>query len=260
VPGDHVELVADVGGRIASFVEALARFPDAPAWALVGGFAVNVRIERVHRITNDVDTVARDQTQLVELLVAEPDADRLDAAKLRLTAGDLPVDIDVMADTEGLPLPTELGERVFALARRAILPGARPTELVVVDGRTTVARATVPVASTAGLVLLKTVAVPRRSASNNPHKVGSDIHDLARLVDGQDLVALATEIRATGDEVSTWIGSTLVKWFSPDQDLRYTYARLRRLSRSADTDGLAEDDLAVVALLGEMVLEESDER
>lgn len=252
MPGDQVELVADGGGRIAAFVDALARFPDEPAWALVGGFAVNVRIERVHRLTNDIDTVARDQAQLVELLVAEPDADRLDTAKLRFTAGDLPVDIDVMADTEGLPLPTEVGERVFALARRAVLPAARTTELIVTNGSATVARANVPVASTAGLILLKTVAIPR-SASNNPHKVGSDIHDLARLVDGQDLAALATEIRATSDELSTWIGSTLVKWFSPGHDLSYTYARLRRLSRSADTDALTEADLEVLALLGEML-------
>lgn len=215
MPGDHVELVADDGGRIAAFVDALARFPHEPAWALIGGFAVNVRIERVHRLTNDIDTVARDQAQLVELLVAEPDADRLDAAKLRFTAGDLPVDIDVMADTEGLPLPIEIGERIFALARRAVLPRAQLTELVVLDGRTTVARATVPVASIAGLVLLKTVAIPRRSAGNNPHKVGSDIHDLACLVDGQDLFALAAEICTMGDELSTWIGLTLVKWFSP---------------------------------------------
>lgn len=254
MPGDHIELIADGGGRISAFVDALARFPKEPAWALVGGFAVNVRIERVHRLTNDIDTIARDQTQLVELLVAEPDADRLDTAKLRFTAGDLPVDIDVMADTEGLPLPVELGERIFALARRAVLPRARLTELVVIDGRARVAQARVPVASIAGLVLLKTVAIPRRSASNNPQKVGSDIHDLARLVDGQDLAALAAEIRATGEDLSSWIGSTLVKWFSPDHDLRYTYARLRRLSRSADTDGLTEADLEVVALLGEMVL------
>lgn len=260
MPGDRVELVADRGGRIAAFVEALARFPPEPRWALVGGFAVNVRIERVHRLTNDIDAVARDQTQLVELLVAEPDAERLDVAKLRFTAGAFPVDIDVMADTDGLPLPTEPGERAFALARRAVLPGARTTDLVVTDGARTVARTSVPVASTAGLILLKTVAIPRRSASNNPHKVGSDIHDLTRLVDGQDLVALATEIRATGDELSTWIGSTLVKWFSPDHDLRYTYARLRRLSRSSDTDGLTEDDLAVAALLGGMLLDDPGEQ
>lgn len=253
MPGDRIELIADDGGRIAAFVDALARFPTEPRWALVGGFAVNVRIERVHRLTNDIDAVARDQAQLVELLVAEPDADRLDAAKLRFKAGALPVDIDVMADTDGLPLPTEVGERVFALARRTVLPAARSTELIVTSGPATVARANVPVASTAGLILLKTVAIPRRSASNNPHKVGSDIHDLVRVVDGQDLAALATEIRATGDELSTWIGSTLVKWFSPDHDLRYTYARLRRLSRSADTDALTEADLEVLALLGEML-------
>lgn len=87
MPGDRVELIADDVGRIAAFVDALARFPSAPRWALVGGFDVNVRIERVHRLTNDIDTVARDQAQLVELLLAEPDADRLDATKLRFTAG-----------------------------------------------------------------------------------------------------------------------------------------------------------------------------
>ncbi len=260
VPGDRIELIADGVGRIAAFVDALARFPSEPRWALVGGFAVNVRIERIHRITNDIDTVARDQARLVELLVAEPDAERLDAAKLRFTAGALTVDIDVMADTEGLPLPAEVGERVFALARRTVLPAARITELIVTNGSATVARAKVPVASTAGLILLKTVAIPRRSASNNPHKVGSDIHDLARLVDGQDLVSLAAEIRASGDELSTWIGSTLIKWFSPDHDLRYTYARLRRLARSSDTDGLTEADLTAVALLGKLVLEDSGVR
>jgi hypothetical protein len=37
---------------------------------VVGGFAVWLRIGRVHRVTADIDTVARDATQLVELLVA----------------------------------------------------------------------------------------------------------------------------------------------------------------------------------------------
>lgn len=253
MPGDRVELVADTGGRIAAFVGALARFPTEPAWALVGGFAVNVRVARLHRLTNDIDTVAQDQTQFVELLVAEPDADRLDHAKLRFTAGDLPVDIDVMGDTLGEPLPAEPGDRAFALARRAVLPGSTVIELVVMDGTAEVATATVPVASTAGLIMLKAVAIPRRSASNNPQKVGSDIHDLIRLVALQDLEALAESIAGAGDELAAYVGSTLVKWFSPDHDLRYTLARLRRLSRSPDTDSLAEADLEVVALLGRLL-------
>ena len=41
---------------------------------VIGGFAVNMRITHVHRLTNDLDTVSRDQASLVEILVAEFDA------------------------------------------------------------------------------------------------------------------------------------------------------------------------------------------
>jgi len=56
VPGDQITLVGDRGGRIHSFVSALGRFPNEPRWAVVGGFAANVRITSVHRLTNDLDT------------------------------------------------------------------------------------------------------------------------------------------------------------------------------------------------------------
>lgn len=59
--------------------------------------------------------------------------------------------------------------------------------------------------------------------------------------------------QTAGDELAASVGSTLVKWFSPDHDLRYTLARLRRLSRSPDTDALTGADLEVVALLGRML-------
>ena len=84
MPGKAVILAGDRGGRIRSFVAALARFPAEPQWAVVGGFAVNVRITHIHRLTNDIDTVSRDQTKLVEVLVAEPGADRLATARLQL--------------------------------------------------------------------------------------------------------------------------------------------------------------------------------
>lgn len=148
MPGDAIILVSDRGGRIRSFVDALTRFPSEPQWSVVGGFAVNVRITQVHRLTNDLDTLSRDQTSLVEVLVAELGADRLDAAKLQLDQDGTTVVIDVM-----------------------------------------------------------------------------------------------------------WVGNTLVKWFSPAQDLRYTYARLRRLARSIDAEALTEDDLAAVAELGRVLLD-----
>ena len=45
---------------------AALRFPAE--WAVIGGFAVNMRITHVHRLTNDLDTVSRDQASLVEIL------------------------------------------------------------------------------------------------------------------------------------------------------------------------------------------------
>lgn len=41
---------------------------------------MHVRIKDVHRVTNDLDTVSRNQPSLVEILVAEPDVDRLATA------------------------------------------------------------------------------------------------------------------------------------------------------------------------------------
>ncbi len=222
-------------------------------WAVVGGFAVNVRITHVHRLTNDLDTVSRDQTSLVEILVAEPGADRLDTAKLQLDQDGTTVLIDVMDDTADVPLPTEPGDRAFALARRMALATSESTELQVVEEGDVVGEATASIATVPALIALKAVAIPRRSAGNSPQKVGSDIHDLVRLVDGCDFDAVRDEIASAGDELREWVGDTLVKWFSSEQDLRYTHARLRRLASSPDADALTEDDLAIVADLGRVL-------
>ena len=132
--GEPITLVGDPGGRIESFVSALARFPSEPRWALIGGFAVNVRIAQVHRLTNDIDTVSLDQPSLVEILLAEPDAEGLGAAKLRFTRGNLPVDIDVMGDMADVPLAGEPSDQAFTLARRLALATSETLPLVVVDG------------------------------------------------------------------------------------------------------------------------------
>ena len=256
MPGEPIILVGDLGGRIDSFVRALGRFPPEPRWALIGGFAVNVRIAQVHRLTNDIDTVSRDQAALVEILLAEPDAEGLGAAKLRFTQGDLPVDIDVMGDMAGVPLAGEQSEQAFTLARRMALATSETLDLRVVDGNEQpLAEATTPVATVASLVALKAVAIPRRAASNNPQKVGSDIHDLVRLVQGCDFGVVAEAMSVAGDDLRSWVSATSIKWFSPEHDLRYTFARMTRLASSADAAGLAEVDLTVVADLGHVLAE-----
>ena len=106
MPGETVVLQSDRASQIRSFVGALDRFPAEPQWAVVGGFAVYVRITDVHRVTNDLDTVSRNRPSLVEILVAEPGADRLAAGKLQLNQGGSVVLVDVMSDTDDEPLPT----------------------------------------------------------------------------------------------------------------------------------------------------------
>ena len=248
--GDPVVLVGDRGGRIRSFVTALSHFPAAPAWAVIGGFAVNVRITHVHRLTNDIDAVSRDQTKLVELLVAAPNADRLAAARLQLEHDGISVFVDVMPDTSDMPLPNEANERAFALARRLALATREPTDLVVVEDNGIIAKATAPMATTSSLIALKAVAIERRPHGGSPEKVGSDIHDLVRLVHSCDFDVVAESVAGGGQELCSWVRATLVKHFSPEQDLRYTFARLRRLARSIDAEALTEGDLAVVAELG----------
>ncbi|WP_323671665.1 nucleotidyl transferase AbiEii/AbiGii toxin family protein [Candidatus Poriferisodalis multihospitum] len=245
--GDPVVLVGDRGGRIRSYVSALSRFPAEPAWTVIGGFAVNVRITHVHRLTNDIDTVSRDQTKLVELLVAAPNANQLSAARLQLKHEAATVFVDVMADTAGMPLPTEAAERAFALARRLAMATSEPTDLVIVESGEIVVETTVPMATSSSLIALKAVAIARRPQGGTPEKIGSDIHDLVRLVHGCDFDIVANSIAGGGSELCQWVKATLMKNFSPDQDLRYTFARLRRLARSIDAEALTEEDLAVVA-------------
>ena len=175
--------------------------------------------------------------------------------KLRF-AGETPaVDIDVMDDTSGHPLPGEPADRAFALARRYAMQTREQLAIVVTEGAETSVEATAPVASVAALVALKSVSMPRRVASNHPEKVASDAHDLVRLVEGRDLDALARVLAATEKELASWIGQTLVQWFSDDADQRYTLMRLRRLSSAVDAQSLDEDVLSIVAVLGQAVLD-----
>ena len=258
MPGERVVLPGDSGGRLRSFVTALERFPAEPEWVVVGGFAVNVRVSYAHRLTNDLDTRSRDQTELVDILVETPGSERIGAGRLRFTAGGTDVNIDVMADTTDAALPGEPSDRAFALARRLALATSEPTELVVIEGTQTVAAATAPVATSAALIALKAVAIPRRASSASPAKVGSDIHDLVRLVQHSDIGAVADEIASHSEELRSWVAATLLKRFSRGQDLRYTQALLRRLTPSADAESLTEDDLALVARFGAALLNPTD--
>ena len=101
------------------------------------------------------------------------------------------------------------------------------------------------------LIAMKSVAITRRADSNHPHKAGSDIHDLYRLVNSDDFESITSSIAEHDAHLCRWVGDELIKLFSPEQDLRYTYMRLQRYH--SDAAAITEDDLAVVAELGHLM-------
>ena len=250
---ETVHLIDTPAGQIAAYVRTLGRLPDDVDWVLVGGLAANVRIARVHRATNDVDTVTTDVDRLIEVLVDFDDAERLSSAKVQLHNPE--VEVDVMHSTEGRELPPEERDRAFALARRFALRSASPVAITVLDEhRNIVERLTIRVGSRAALVALKTLSFPERKDGAYKHKVGSDIQDLFRLVDRHDLDVLAEELADADNDLAEFIARELVHHFGEgSRDLRYNYTRLRGFARNVDAEAITEEALTILGALGETV-------
>lgn len=248
---DLVLLQDDPAAHLAQYIRTLAQLPVDPRWILVGGLSVNVRIERSHRATNDVDTVTHDQPRLVEILLSLPATESLSAAKVQFHDPD--VEVDVMASTEGTELPIRDADRAFALARRFAMRTASLVRICAVSPPTGLIdeSVTIEVASRAALITLKTLSFPERKDGHYPEKIGSDIQDLYRLIVGQNLDSLAELISEGGHDLSTFVGGILSKNFtSGSSDLRYGFARLQRLARNVDASSIAEEDLALLGELG----------
>ena len=129
-------------------------------------------------------------------------ADQLSAGKVQFH--DPEVEVDVMPSTEGDELPLAEEERVFAFVRRWTMRTASRVSLGVVDETGQIVATTdLLVASRAALITLKAVSIPRRRQGSYPENIGSDIQDLFRLVDGQDLETLAGDFDSLDEEART---------------------------------------------------------
>ncbi|WP_419932215.1 nucleotidyl transferase AbiEii/AbiGii toxin family protein [Candidatus Poriferisodalis sp.] len=254
MPGDHVVLHDSPDGSIGAFVETLAQFPAEPQWAVIGGFAVNVRIAGLHRITNDVDAVSADPLRLVEVLVGLG-AQRTRTAELVMGSAGTEVMIDVLADGYETELPAEAGARAFALARRMAISDATPVLVEVARGAETVAAATVPVASTDSLIALKAAALPRRQGTRTHPKVGSDIHDMTRLVRLGDDDAVVAGIGGFSVELLETTGRVMESWFASGDAVEHAFARLRAFDQSDEAQTVTIEELGGLGGLGQRMIE-----
>jgi hypothetical protein len=168
------------------------------------------------------------------------------------------LDLDVI-DVAPVPigeLVTQLeatGEQLSDLelnvvALTAAHDGATPLDVVAVDELSGERLAEAPgrqVATTSGLVAMKTTAIPLR-ASTRPEKRSSDLYDLSRLLvtPGPDPATLQDMPEVLAEVVRT----RLERWFVDDAGRDRTFREIRRFDEpSVDLDDVAD---AVAELIG----------
>jgi hypothetical protein len=251
--GAPITLVGGRGSVLARAVEALARFPAGGQWVLVGGLAVFVRLGSITRPTADADTVARSQASLIQVLRANDAGLVVVGGEVQIAVDGGVVEVDVM-DLSDNPLPRDIERRAFALARRFALSSSRLEQVVVVESDgAVVAIATIPVATATALVALKTVSMVRRPHGNHPTKVGSDIHDLVRIVRASGARPIARELVASDAVLAGWVAQEIERAFG--NDLRYTLVCLRNNDRSAGARALSDEDIAATVILADEINE-----
>ncbi len=251
-----VHLDAPAGSVLARAVEALGRFPGDGSWALVGGVAVFIRLGSVTRPTADADTVARSQAELLDRLVAGEVATIVSGGELEVPVAGGAIEIDVM-DLADDPLPGDAERRAFALARRHALDGAVSDRIIVSADGSVVVDVTIPVATAGALIALKTVSMVRRPHGKSPQKVGSDIHDLVRLVGAFGARSIAADL-ATDAELGTWVADQVACAFGTD--LRYTLLRLRSNERSPGAQALTDPQVEATVVLADELTEQLGQR
>ena len=234
---------------LARSIEALGRFPTTQPWVLIGGIAVFLRLGLITRPTADADTVARSQADLIAALIDNDITSVVSGGDIQIQVNNEIVDIDVM-DLADDPLPPGNELRVFALARRCALTTAEAQHVMIADtNNTTIASSTIPVATIAALTALKTVSMVRRPHSKHPHKVGSDIHDLVRLINNGPARDIAETLANFNTELATWVESEINRAFG--HDLKYTILRLRKHDRSAAAVALRDEDIEAALILAD---------
>lgn len=247
-----VLLSGRIGGTTHREVELLASLP--PELRLIGGLAVMCRVGSPHRTTVDLDAVARDLTGLHDSI-----------ARMAVTAtgggqyrfeGSLDLDVIDVAPVPIAELVSQLvatGEQLNDLELNVVAltwahDGATPLDVVAVDELSGERLAEAPgrqVATTSGLVAMKTTAIPLR-ASTRPEKRASDLYDLSRLLvtPGPDAATLAD----VPEVLASVVRARLERWFVDDAGRDRTFREIRRFDEpSVDLDDVAD---AVSELIG----------
>ena len=160
-----VVLLSGPDDQLVRYTSALQQLEDANigTHAIIGGFAVMLRLASAHRVTEDLDTVAwtPDGTSDAPIqILMQHGATR---SRNGVDLGDTHIDLIAVSDYDPEQLPNDPKEAMFVVSHSFALATATSINIETLDTRHKgAARATTPVASCAALVAMKLGAVHQR--------------------------------------------------------------------------------------------------
>ena len=173
--------------------------------ALVGGFAVMLRLASAHRVTEDLDTVtwtpdgtSKTPIRILTALGATPSRNGVDI-------GDVHIDLIPVSDYDPEQLPDDLDDAMFVVAHAFALKTATPIRISALNSLHKEERTvTAQVASSAALVAMKLGAIARRRGESL-HKRVSDTYDAYCLLAEHDRNGdVARLLAAAKDALGPW--------------------------------------------------------
>ncbi len=188
-------MVADEDTVVVQVMRVLGALKPEQPWVLVGGIAIFCRLGSITRPTQDADAVAKSQADLMGSLSGQgTSATILSPGRIEIGIDDHQVQVDVM-DLEGEVTSDHDFKAAFRAAKQFALDTSESTPVIVHSPQgDLLVDVAIPLATTAGLAALKTVSIVGHPSGKSPHKVGSDIHDLVRLVAAFGALSIAGEV------------------------------------------------------------------
>ena len=243
------------GDHLVRYTAALQQLSDISIGrhAVIGGFAVMVRLATAHRVTDDLDAVTWTEDGTPEApiaLLVEHGATR---SRNGVDLGDVHIDLIAVSDYESTQLPDDVDDAMFVITHAYGLASA--TWLTIETRDTTdnpATRATARVATPAALVAMKLRAMQQRRA-NVLNKRASDAYDAYRLLAAHDRDgSIARELAAAPDGLGAWCITRARDVF----DTNAGQTRRWLATGSPDMAAVTDDDLRTVGTLFADVLED----
>ncbi len=250
----NVVLRSGANDHLVRYTAALQRLSDMSIGrhALIGGFAVMVRLATAHRVTEDLDAVVWSADGTPDATIAVLLEHGATRSRNGVDLGDVHIDLIAVSDYEPARLPDDVDDAMFVIAHAYGLASATLLTIEARDaGGNLVARATSRVSTPGALVAMKLRAMQQRRA-NALNKRASDAYDGFRLRAAHDRDgSIARELATAPDGLGAWCITRAREVF----DTNASQTRRWLAIGSPDMAAVTVDDLHTVGALFVDVLE-----